>query len=260
MILQKNYQEEIVFLQLKLSRLGDKRGVSADEVEVDADKDLVKIRKVIFKSPRFDRIRSFDGGVRKYIRGICFPFETGVHITGLKTAERVNDRLQFFLEDRQILIDEFAEIYPELILEAEPKLRKLFNAGEYDPVEQIRESFRMTWNFWMISTPKSLDSISTEVFKEERNKMARRMEEAFEEARHILRESCITLISTLRTSLEPDMYGGSKRFSASTLRNLQDFLENFSIRDITNDTQLQTYIHEAKKPCVWSRCRSITHY
>lgn len=69
-----------VFLQLNLSRLGDKRGVSSEDVEVDADKDTVKVRKVIFKSSSFDAIKSLDGEVRRYIRTQCFPFEPGIHL------------------------------------------------------------------------------------------------------------------------------------------------------------------------------------
>lgn len=246
MVTEKEFSEAITFLQLSLSRMGDKRGVSADEVEVDADKDTIKIRKVIFKSAHFDRIRSFDSGIRKYIRGISFPYESGMHIIPLRMVERVTLSLQSFAQDRQILVETFADVYPYLIQEAQPKLRKLFNEGDYDPQAEVYSAFRMGWQFLRFDEPINLESINGKIFLQEKNKLQTRMNEAYEEARMVLRESCITLISNLRVALEPDAYGAPKRFSASTLRNLQEFLETFDLRNVTSDSQLQVFVTQAK--------------
>lgn len=237
--------ESVVFLQLNLSRMGDKRGVSSEEIEVDADKETVKVRKVIFKSPAFDRIRSLDGEIRRHVRSSCFPYESGLHLLPTKGVDALVTDLKFYREKRYEYIDAFAEIYPTLVREAEPKLRKLFNEKDYGHADDIRHNFGMTWNIVMLQAAGQLEEINSEVFQEERKKLAKRMEQAFEEARLILRETMLNLVSHLRTSLDSDPRGGSKRLATTTVTHLQEFLNGFELRNITDDRQLQMFINQA---------------
>lgn len=240
-----NLSEVCVFLQLSLSRMGDKRGVSSDEIDVDADKDLVKVRKVIFKSATFDAIKSLDSEIRRYVRRECFPYDAGLHLVAYAQVPIIREQLLVYFNRRCELIDRFAEIFPTLAELSKDHLRKLHNSGDYN-LDNIPSQFSMGWQFLMVTTPTTLANISDEILKEERQKMEQRWDEALEEARLLLRETCLNLVSHLRSSLESDAYGAPKRLATSTVRNLQEFFQNFSLRNVTNDSELAQLVEQGK--------------
>lgn len=236
-------REPVVFLQIGLSRMGDKRGISSDEIEVDADKDLVKARKVIFRSKAFDKIKSLDSEIRRYVRSQSFPYESGLHMVALRMSDHIDIQLNAYHNQRYQFITEFAEAWPEIKVEFPAKLRKLYEEKDYD-VGDVASNFSMSWNFIKLIVPTELSEVSEKMLKDEQKKFRDRMDEAYEEARMILRETCFSLVSHLRESLEPDNYGAAKRISSSTVTKLQEFLRTFNLRDITNDLRLQTMTHE----------------
>lgn len=241
-----NLSTSCVFLQLNLSRMGDKRGVSSEDIEVDADRDRVKVRKVIFKSAAFDAIKSLDSEIRRYVRAQCFPFEAGLHLVPLAMVEQITQQLEAYNEKRVYLVERFAEVFPNLAAEGPSKLRALHRDNDYN-IGNVHDQFSMGWQFLQLKSPDNLESINTEMFKRERNKMQDRMNEAFEEARLLLRETCLNLVAHLRISLESDAHGAAKRLATSTVRHLQEFLNNFELRNITDDRELSEYIKQAKR-------------
>lgn len=235
--------EKVVFLQIGLSRMGDKRGVSSDDIEVDADKELVKARKIIFKSPAFDRIKSLDSEIRRYVRVQCFPFESGLHMIPARLVDDVNYHLKQYHQLRFNRINDFAEQWPIIKNEFSDKLRKLYNIEDYE-VGDIHSNFSMSWNFIELKSPVDISEIPEAILKEEQKKFRDRMEEAYEEARMILRETCFAMVTHLRTSLESDAHGAAKRISSATITKLQEFLRTFDLRNITNDEVMQDHVKE----------------
>ena len=240
-----NLSESCVFLQLNLSRMGDKRGVSSEDIEVDADKDRVKVRKVIFKSGAFDAIKSLDSEIRRYVRAQAFPYESGMHLIPLRMVDPITTRLEAYHLKRLELIEHFVEVFPIIVEQAPAHLRALHNASDYT-VDGVANQFSMSWQFMQLIAPNNLEQVSNDVFKQEKFKLQERMQEAYEEARMLLRETCLNLVSHLRLSLESDAHGAAKRLSSSTVTHLQEFLNNFELRNVTNDHELETYISQAK--------------
>jgi hypothetical protein len=243
---QVELNQVCVFLQISLSRMGDKRGVSSDEIEVDADKDLVKVRKVIFKSAAFDSIKSLDSEIRRYVRQQCFPYDAGLHLVPLAMEPIITARLENYLQRRLVLIDQFAQVFPSLAEAFESHLRKLHNKRDYD-LDNIPNQFSMAWQYLMLTTPTTLESINSELFKKEQRKMQEKWGEALDDARMLLRETCLNLVSHLRSSLDSDAYGAPKRLVTSTVRNLQEFFDNFNLRNITDDRELTSLVGQGKQ-------------
>ena len=67
-----------------------------------------------------------------------------------------------------------------------------------------------------------------------------------EECRLTLRETCAELCQHLADVLTPAADGTKKRFFTSSVTNLVEFLELFSKRDITNDTEMRDLATKAK--------------
>ena len=56
-----------VFVKLHLGVLGNSRKVSSAQVEVDADKNLIRVSKTLLDSPELQAIRRLDGELRYYL-------------------------------------------------------------------------------------------------------------------------------------------------------------------------------------------------
>jgi hypothetical protein len=242
---QVNLQEVAVFLQLSLSRMGDKRGVNSEEIEVDADKDLVQVRKKIFKSTTFDAIKSHDSSIRRYVRSQCFPYDEGLHLCSLKMVNYIDHQLRIMLQKRISLVDNFVDVFPFLHEQIKDHLRALHKESDYE-IHNIADRFTMGWQFLMLSTPTSLSSINGQILKDQQRNMQLKWDEALEDARMLLRETCLNLVTHLRDSLTNDAYGAPKRLSTSTVTSLREFFNNFNMRDITDDTQLAVLVNRGK--------------
>ena len=59
---EQSLSESTVILQVKFGVLGDSRKVSSSQVEVDTDKQLLRVAKKILVSNEFEAIRKSIGG------------------------------------------------------------------------------------------------------------------------------------------------------------------------------------------------------
>lgn len=238
--------ERHVFLHLSLHKMGDKRGVDSEEVEVDADKDLVLVRKKIFKNAQYNLIKSLDGEIRRYARSQSFPFEAGLHMVALHMAPVIAQRLDEYSITRHEYVGMFANVWPMIVEEFPDKLRKLYNAKDYE-IGNISNHFSMSYNFLGMEVPKRLEEIGADILRAETKKFRGRIEEAYEEARMVLRETCLTLVKHLHDCLGTDLYGAPKRMHPSAVMKMQEFLNTFDLKNITNDkemTEITTRLRE----------------
>jgi hypothetical protein len=59
--------KQTVFIKVHLGLLGNTRKVSSSQVEVDADKALIRVSKTLLDSPELQAIRALDGDVRHFL-------------------------------------------------------------------------------------------------------------------------------------------------------------------------------------------------
>src|SRR5580658_8123740 len=81
---EQSLSESTVILQVKFGLLGDSRKVSSSQVEVDTDKQLLRVAKKILVSNEFEAIRQIDRRVKKYLDSVCVPFETGTRFLAVR--------------------------------------------------------------------------------------------------------------------------------------------------------------------------------
>jgi hypothetical protein len=94
--------------------------------------------------------------------------------------------------------------------------------------------------------PDQLKGISPEVWEQEREKAAQRMAEASCEIQRVLRESLAKLVQHMSDRLKEGADGKPLRFKETTVSNLVEFLQNFEFRNVTDDTELQTLVGQAR--------------
>ena len=156
-----------VFIKLHLGSLGNSRKVSSSQVEVDADKALIRISKNLLDSPELQAIRSLDGEIRRYLYDTCLPFDVGIHLLPLGLIEAVDERLREFKTQRDELVEAFLLAYPRLCQEAAVRLRTLYNPTDYPPVEEVRTCFTLSWQYISYGVPEQLGEISARIFETE---------------------------------------------------------------------------------------------
>jgi hypothetical protein len=236
-----------VLLHVKFSGLGNSKKVSNSQVECDADKSLIRVSKQLLDSPELETIRSLDGEIRRYLYDSCLPFEAGIHLLPTALIETVEARLTDYQTQRRDLVSLFVSAYPRLCEDAARRLRGLYNPRDYPGREEIYNAFSMSWAYISFDAPQALAAISTDIFNREREKIAARMEEAYDEARQVLRETMAELVKHLRERLEAKTDGTAKRLHASTIDSLKDFCRTFDFRNISNDAELAGLVSQTRE-------------
>lgn len=235
-----------VFVKLRLGLVGNSRRVSSAQVEVDADKSLVKVSKTLLASLELEAVRRLDGEVRRYLYGVCLPFEPGIHLLPIPLIEAVDANLREFHAKRQELVEAFLEAYPRLCEEAAVRLRTLYNPLDYPPINEVRSEFSASWQYVSYGVPEQLRGVSERMFREEREKAAVRMTEAYTEVRQVLREAMVELVAHLRDRLTDQPEGTLPRLRESTVQKLSEFLDTFDFRNVTNDQELKEQVERAR--------------
>lgn len=235
-----------VFVKLRLGLLGNSRKVSSAQVEVDADKDSIRVSKSLLNSGELEAIRRLDSEIRRYLYGVCLPFEPGIHLLPIPLIETVDARLREFQAKRLELVEVFLVVYPRLCVEATSRLRTLYNPLDYPELEEVRSAFSCSWQYISYGVPDQLRAVSERMFQEERDKAADRMAEAYTEVRQVLREAMVELVAHLRARLADQSDGTPLRLRESTVQKLADFLDTFDFRNVTNDQELKEQVERAR--------------
>lgn len=238
--------KKTVCIKMRLSTMGNTRKVSTAQIEADVDKDLLRVSKHLLDSAELKAIGRFDGEIRRFLYNICLPFEIGIHLLPIAALETVEDRMQKFAEDRQVLVTAFLSVYPGLCQDAAKRLRGLYNPADYPPVYDVAREFGLSWQYVSFGVPDQLKGISQEVWEQERDKAAQRMAEASSEIQQVLRQSMADLVAHMAERLKDGPDGKPLKFKQSTVSSLVEFLSNFSFRNVTDDQQLQNLVGRAR--------------
>jgi hypothetical protein len=267
--------ETTVFLRISYGIPGNTRRVSSSQVDVKSNEDalpnvdfealsedektiakekakrMLKVSKELLESPELEAIKKADGIMRTYIYKQCLPYtDMGVMILPLGQdgwfAQSVNDRLEAYADERKELVSACVANYPERIKDAEKQLSPLglFNQSDYLSKEEFAAKFSFSWRMFSFAVPENLKKIGK--FAEESAKLEETFKVAATEITVLMRESLHGLMSHLKDVLTPTEDGKKKRIFDSAVTNIQEFLDTFSARNITNDEELNTLVEQAK--------------
>lgn len=238
--------QKTVCVKVHQGLLGNTRRVGASNVEVDADKELIRVTKVLIDSVELKTIRQLDGEVRRYLYDTCLPFEAGIHLLPLPLLETVDERLRRFELKRNELVENFLSVYPVLCQQAAERLRTLHDPRDYPPAEVVRSRFAFGWQYVSFGVPGQLREISAKVFENEREKAARQMSEASQQIQQVLRTALAGMVEHLRARLTDDADGKPKQLRESGVLKLRAFLDNFDFRNVTDDRELAEQVERAR--------------
>lgn len=237
-----------ICLALTRGRFGNKRRASMSNVTVDADKSLLSLSKILLDSPELQDIQKLDSSVQSYLRTVAFKsmFKGGVYLIPVSMVQTIIEALEAFAVRREALVDVAVSMYPTRIAETKARLAIVGSFADYPSTEKFRSTFTFEWRLVTFDTPTRLKAISAELFKVEQEKAAVKMAAVADECRDAMRAGLATMIDRLVERLTPDADGKKKTFTQTAVTNINEFLDTFELRNVTDDAELASVVAKAR--------------
>jgi hypothetical protein len=241
----------VLYLSITLGRPGTKRRVNNSEIECDTDKSLLSVSKEILDSEAYSRIVSLDNDIRRWVNTYSLPgqiFKRGIYAVPATLVEKVESKLLDFAASRTELVNLFINEYPSKIELAKSRLGSLFNPKDYPSKESMRSSFEFNTRYLSLGVPDNLNSISKDLYDKEKEKARQQWENALKEWQVLLRQEFYSLIEHLREKLDGNRENGKpKIFRDNTIKNINEFLNNFEDKNISGDEYLSKLVSQTRE-------------
>ena len=237
-----------IMLTLQLTKAGNRKRVSSNRVEVDADKDAISVSKELLDSPQYEDIRSFDGMVRRWLYVRALPavgLRTGTYRIPIVLLEEVDEKLGAYDAERAALVDRFCNVYQDQVDAAQDRLRELYDTRDYPPVDAVRDAFTFEYRYVSFAVPQALKSISIDLLRREQEKARLDVQSEAEEIKDALRASFAELLdhAVKRLAVKD---GKPLIFRDSMIGNIEQFLTYFGQRNVVGDTELEELVTKAR--------------
>ncbi len=236
------------FLRIRFGMVGNVKKVHGSILETDADKSMLSVSKTLMESSELEAIRKHDALLRKWLGNMCLPFLDwpGVMVLPKGLVKSAQAKLTQHKTEREELVAAFVSAYPTLKQEAEKQLGSLYNPMEYPSIEDVKEKFVFDWAYKSFGTPDSLKEIDPDLYTQQQEQAQANLVAATEEITAVMRQTLLQMVSHLQEKLTPTDNGKPRRLHESTIENLREFLNNFDIRNVTNDKDLAVEVAKAK--------------
>lgn len=212
------------------------------------DKSLLHLTKDILDSEELRAIQRLDGLVRDYLSrlGLPSPLKNGCYLIPIDLIETVEAKLGDLFAQRDTLVQTFLTAYPEKCAQAASRLGPLFDPRDYPSIETLQEGFEVSTQYLTFGVPGTLQSISKSLLEREEEKAKQRIAAIEDEIVQVLRLSLKELVDHMVDRLQPGADGKPKVFRNTLMTNMQEFLETFKARNLTNDQDLEALVDQAK--------------
>jgi hypothetical protein len=250
-----NIQKEAVCLSLKLGMLRTRRRISTSQITTDADPTMVHVSKDILESDELKNINRHHGDIRSYLRSRCLPspFRSGIYLLRLALIQEVLEQLNVFERQNGGLVTRFMVFYQKVHAERNDpsspfreKLGSLYSAEDYPDPKIVGQAFRFETQLWELSTPGALRTIDRALYEREAAKMQNVWESARQQITQVLLQEFRDLTTRMAERLTPSPDGTTRVFRDSLVGNLQEWLDIFDKRALTDDQELVSFVQKAR--------------
>lgn len=247
---RRNMFENATIVKLTLGRPGNRKKLSSQMVEVEADKAMIHVSKDLLDSAEYKDVVKKDGEIRRTLSDLALPspLGSGSYLIAHGLVREAHGTLTRQLAERRALIEVVRQRYPERKAEARIRLNGTYNEADYPSVEGYVEAFTMTWQFMSFGVDQALEAISQEIFESEREKFNNQLQDSYQTVIQALRATFKGLIDAMveKTQTGPD--GKHKIFRDTLVTNMTDFFRTFAPKNgVVNDEQLETLVGQAQR-------------
>ena len=212
--------------------------------KIGQENDWLRGRKFLINPELLGPIKTAVQQARKTVQNHSLPFPiTGLYLVPKESLAEVDKRMVHFKDRFWTKVNEFEAMYDTGRQEARSVLGDLFNEADY-PAD-ILSKFRFDWRYFELSIPGKSKILTPEIYEREKEKFLSLMEETRELAMIALREEFAGVVSNLADRLSNDG-DNTKVINNSMFNKLNEFLNEFSTRNIFMDDKLAELTEEAK--------------
>lgn len=231
--------------------IGNMRQI-ANKVETTADQTRVRSQKKLLDVPELEEIRSQDAKLRRYLDLKTCTFREGQEFLPIALLPEVDRVLQAYMTIRrpalvQAFMDVYKAEYETGFAKTRAALGDVFNENDYPKPGFVEAGFNFNYSITTVESSEALKTIDAGIYEREAKKAQGVMLAAAEEWRDALRQAGADMVTALYDVLRPDpITGKRKKLYDTHLTHLEEYLETFNFRDITDDAEYRQHVTRLK--------------
>lgn len=250
-----NIQKNAICLSLSLGMLRTKRRVATSQIQTDAEPSMVHVSKDILESAQLREVARHHGDIKRFLQSRCLPspFRNGIYLLRVDLIPEVLEALDNFEKLNTLYVNSFLEFYDRIFRERHDetsafraKLGSLYNAKDYPEPSRVKEAFKFARQLWELATPGALRTIDRALYEREAAKMQNVWEEARKQITQVLLQEFQELTARMAERLTPSPDGTVRVFRDSLVGNLQEWLDIFDKRALSDDAELAALVKKAR--------------
>lgn len=234
--------------------VGENHDIDVDsESRQQVDREVLSATKRLLESTELAEISALDHEVSAFLKKLALPsmFKSGVYLVPIALVEKIEDAMREFRDRRALLVEKFVAVYPTRIEEIKAKLGPLFNRDDYPSDAAIADLFAFDWQYVTFGVPGSLKQLKAGIFEDEKQKYAKKLEEAAEACTMTMRAAFSDLVANLREKISPVQSADGKTkkrvLKKASVENLNQFLQVFDLRNVANDKELAALVSKTRE-------------
>lgn len=246
----QSLSETTIVLSLTLGRVGNRRKIDSHTSAIDTtvDRDMLHVSVDLFDAPELKECQGFLNQLKAAVRSKTVPsfFRGGLYMVKIRAVEEVDAILSQAQVDFAPLVEAFADVVDIRRDESKERLGPAYDPGKYPSRAQVLSVFKIDWRWLTLETPSSLKTVSRAIFDRERQKATDSLRIAKDEINNMLALEAKGLVEHMMERLSPAEDGKPKVFRDSAVTNITEFLDNFELRDVTSNEDLNKQIERMR--------------
>lgn len=198
------------------------------------------------RHPAYRAVTSIKSQAGRYWQGMTLPYpESGIRLIREGDLVSFAEKMEEFRGQLFDAVDALNSRYWELRTEAQAKLGRLYNSGDYP--SSLLGLFGVAWEFPNVEPPEYLRLLKPELYQAECARIQVRFDEAVsmaEQAFIVEFERMVSHLAERLTGTDDD--GKPKQFMASTVTNLLEFFDRFRHMSVGSNEQLEQLVAQAQ--------------
>lgn len=205
--------------------------------------------KELFTSPEYDALVKFISDARGELERMGIPHINfkSAHVVAILRIPDVEDWANRTQAKMDELVDELISVYPDQITEEATKLGPLYNPRDYRPVEALKPMFKFDYSFVSVGVPDELKKFNLALYKRMQKQAEKTWAEIEANGVLVLRSAVTDLVGGLVESLTNKDDGSKRKFYASSVTKITDFIESFKGRNICGDQELDAEVEKLRE-------------
>ena len=245
-------QDQYAGVRLSKGKMGTRKTLDRGQKDTaaeqfDADSDFIGASKKLLntRDPAFSRVTKILSDAGSYFKNCTLPYpEDGTRLVKRTRLEEFQCQMESFRAQLETAVEELGERMDELKLDAQQKLGRLYNEGDYP--KTLRGLFRIAVDYPNLTPPDYLKQANPKLYEEQSRRIAARFDQAVSLAEEAFTEELSAMISTLQRKLQGLDDGTEKRLKESTIDNLEEFFGRFKKLNLHSSVELDKIVDDAQ--------------